>query len=118
MLADVVHQPQAQYDLEDEVSLVYVHLPPVHSKNAITSCLDGAQRPEARVAAEVQDTFSGKGASKEMHKRVEEVFLALLMAINPVLLEDRGKIALEIKLVVPSGEAGYLFFDLFAFHSC
>src|SRR5215216_3261545 len=30
--------------------------------------------PESRVAAEVQGPFSGKGALKEMHERVEEVF--------------------------------------------
>ena len=74
--------------------------------------------PESRVAAEVQGPFYGKGASKEMHERVEEVFLPLLIAINSVLLEEGCKIALEIKLVAPSWEAGYLSFDLFALHSC
>ena len=52
-----------------------------------------------------------------MHERVEEVFLPLLIAINSVLLEEGCKIALEIKLVASSWEAGYLSFDLFALHS-
>ncbi len=74
-------------------------------------------KPESRAAAEVQGPFSGKGASKEMHERVEKVFLPLLIAINSVLLEEGCKIALEIKLVASSWEAGYLSFDLFALHS-
>ncbi len=52
-----------------------------------------------------------------MHERVEEVFLPLLIAINSVLLEEGCKIALEIKLVAPSWEAGYLSFGLFALRS-
>ena len=52
-----------------------------------------------------------------MHERVEEVFLPLLIAINSVLLEEGCKIALEIKLVASSWEAGYLSFDLFALRS-
>ena len=53
-----------------------------------------------------------------MQERVEEVFLPLLKAINAVLLEEGRKIALEIKLVAPPWQAGYLSFDLFALHSC
>jgi hypothetical protein len=51
-----------------------------------------------------------------MHEGVE-VFLPLLIAINSVLLEEGCKIGLEIKLVTPSWEAGYLSFDLLALHS-
>jgi hypothetical protein len=86
----------------DLVDLVYVHLPSVEPEDVSAPGLGGAQRPEPRVAAEVQDPFPGEGAAEQIHEGVEEIFLP--MPVDAVLFMDGGEVALEIKPVVPCGK--------------
>jgi len=90
--------------LEDQLSLLDVHLPRVEADHVGAAGLNRTQAPEPGVASEVQHAPPRQRAAAQLDEGVEEVPAPLFMAVDQPFVVNRRSDAAEIDGVVPARE--------------
>lgn len=78
-----------------------MQLATVGAEDEVGTRLDRRERPEPGVTPEVEHALARERAAAELDERVEEVPLALLVAVHVASIEDRRAHAVQVELVVP-----------------